>query len=337
MKATLRLSRLPVLLTAVVLLSAAQALAQDARLAHAVSVYNTADYRQSIGLFSQIAADVNADRGDRRQALEYLGRSYVAERDYEGARVAINDLLRLEPPLLELDPDIEPPPLMNLYYEVRRDLTGYEVQRQDGKLRTLAILDFTNTSVDSKEQYDPLQQGFASMMINFLNGATDLRVVERERIQWMLDELQLQKDPALIDQGSAVRMGRLLGASAALFGAFTVHRRQMWISARLVSVETGEILLAEQIRGRQDDFFELLERLSLQVARAINASVEETTLGGRDDTRSLDAMLSYSQGLAMLEQADYRQAYEKFMEALSFDPAYARARRKAESIKMMLG
>ena len=83
-------------------------------------------------------------------------------------------------------------------------------------------------------------------------------------------------------------------------------------------------------------FFELTEELSLQVAQAVNSSLDKTTVGARTETRSLDAMLSYSEGLKLLEQDEYQAAFEKFNEALAFDPNYRKAQLKAESLTPML-
>jgi TolB-like protein len=323
---------------ALALVTAVPAYGQSDDLELAVAAYQQADFDGAIELFAALAEREDLDRPRRREALQYLGRAYTARRMENEARTAIRDLLELEPPLVELDPDMEPPPLMELYYDVRRQVEGsYRDERASPGMKTLAVVDFTNNSVTAdRDRLDPLQQGFASLVINQLGGATDLRVIERERLQWLLSEQDLQRDPRRVDQETAVRMGRLLGATHALFGSFIQQGRNMVISARLVDVETGEIIMTEQVTGRAARFFELSERLSLQVARGINVTMEQTQLGARRDTRSLDAMMSYSEGLVLLEQRDYPAAYEKFLEALSYDPDYSRARIKAESIRPLI-
>lgn len=310
--------------------------AQMGPLEHAKGVYRDGDFDEAIQLFVEIYEDSAQPKEAKKEALHYLGRAYIARSEYEEARKTVAALLELEPPLVELDPDVEPPPLMDLYYELRTELEGYTVQTPQPGMKTLAIMDFTNSSVDDHERLEPLEQGFASMMINYLSGATDLKVIERERIQWLLEELEMQRDPDLIDQATAVETGKLMGANAVLFGAFTMHRKQLWMSARLVDVETGEILLAEQIFGKSDDFFESIQDLSMKVVQAINVTMEESDLGVRTETHSLDAMISYSEGLKLLERGDYRAAYEKFNEAVAYDPSYTRAKLKAESIMPML-
>lgn len=322
---------------ALMLLGAAPVQAQPAAFQQAQEAYEFAEYEKAIEGFSEVAQDTSVDKEIRREALHYLGRAYIARDKRSEAREAIKSLVQLEPPLVELDPDREPPTIMDLYYEVRQQMQGgYAVEKRDPGLQTLAIMDFTNASVDERERFDSLTKGFPSMMINYMSGATDMKVIERERIQWLLNELELQKKADVVDQSTAVRTGKLLGANAVLFGSYIVHEDQMWLSARLVKVETSEILLAEKIFGEPDEFFELVEDLSLQVTRAINVEMEETELGTDSETRSLDATLAYSDGLVELENGNYRAAYEKFLEAQEYDPNYKRAEIKAESLKPML-
>lgn len=332
------------LLTAALLLVALPAQAQTPSLDEARAAYQEAEFDRALDLFAAIAATEGIDRDTREVALRHLSRLYVAKSLYEEARQTLTELLTLPPPTAELDPDMEPPPLMNLYYEVRTDLnkradaqaSPYAVTPGGPALRTLAVMDFRNYAMSDHERYDPMQWGLSSMMIEQLSGATDLQLIDRENIQWLLRELDLQAEPGRVDQATAVQMGRLLGAHAMVFGGLYVQGKNLRLSARVVKVETGEILLGESVEGREKDFFELLNQLSLRVAQALNSTATTAALSPETETRSLDAMLSYSQGLAFLDQEDYRAAYEKFLEALQYDQNYTRAQLKIESLRPML-
>jgi TolB-like protein len=320
----------------VVVLAVPTASAQQATLEKAKEKYQFADYEEAVQLFSEVAQNESASKDLRRTALRYLGRAYVAQDKRGEAKEAIKNLITLEPPIVQLDPDVEPPPIMDIYYRVRKELEGgYKVQQQGPGMQTLAVMDFTNNSIDERERWDGLRKGMPSMMINYLNGGTDLQVIERERIQWILDELKLQKKADVVDQSTAVRTGKLLGANAVVFGSYIVHDEEMMIQARVVKVETGEVLLGEQVSGQPDEFASLIQDLSNEVTRAINVELEETKTG-MSDTKSLDAMMAYSDGLALLEDGKYRAAYEKFLQATEYDSDFKKAKLKAQSLKPML-
>ncbi|WP_176521721.1 CsgG/HfaB family protein [Longimonas halophila] len=316
--------------------AAIPATAQDATLAEAKDEYIFAEYDRAIELFSEIAHSAEYDADTRIEAFRYLGRSYIAKDEEQAAREAMTELIDLEPPIVELDADAEPPPLIELYYEARQEAQGsYQVEQRDPGLQTLAVMDFTNNSVDQRERFDGLSKGLPSMMINYINNGVDLKVIERERIQWLLDELELQRQDDVVDQSTAVRTGELLGANAVVFGSYIVLNDQMRISARVVNVETGEVLLGEEVTGEAENFFALIEELSQDITRAVNVEAEETQLGS-EETNSLDAMMAYSDGLEYMEQGDYRAAFGKFMEAVDHDASFVRAEQKAESLRPML-
>lgn len=322
------------MLVACALGAASSAHAQSGTLNEAKEAYQFAEFDRAATLFADVARDPSAGVATRTEAYRYLGRTYVVQDEPEKAREAVEELLQLEPST-EFDPDVEPPPMMNLYYEVRKDMSGYGVQAGPG-LQTLAVMDFANNSVDERERFEGLQKGLPAMMINVLNGSTDLKVVERERIQWLLDELEIQRDANLVDQSTAVRTGKLLGANAVVFGNFIVINDRMILSARVVEVETGEVLLGERVDGESESFFDLVEDLSAQIARALNVEIEDREQMGANETKSLNAMMAYSDGLQALENGDYTTAHDMFTQALEYDPSFARAEVKAESIRPMM-
>jgi TolB-like protein len=236
--------------------------------------------------------------------------------------------------MVVFNPDYEPPVFMKLYYESRKDLTGsYAMEREDPGMKNLAIIDFKNRSITSREQFDPMEKGFADLLINRLNNSTDLRVVERERIQWILDEIKLQNQ---YEMDGAVRLGKQLGVQSVLMGSFIIMDDEIWLGARLVKVETSEILLTDEIKGELDNFFDLVDQLSVKIAEKINANLNTVSAEDQAKVPSLDAIMSYSIGLSYLEQEDYKMAYEKFNEALKYDPDYEKAKLKAQSIAPLL-
>jgi len=65
-------------------------------------------------------------------------------------------------------------------------------------------------------------------------------IVERERITDLYDEQDL--DPGRVDQSTAVRLGKMLGAHAVVMGTVSDYRPgRVSANVRMVTVETGEI------------------------------------------------------------------------------------------------
>ncbi|MBI5473541.1 MAG: hypothetical protein HY961_14470 [Ignavibacteriae bacterium] len=304
----------------------------------AMKHYNSANFDKAIGILGKLAEDKSIDHGLMKEILLALGRSHTAKGNKEKAMWAMTQLIDLEPPTITPDPDAECPPLMKIYYEARKAKSGStEVERGDPGLKTIAVLDFKNRSIDDKEKFDPMEKGFAELLIDQLNGSVNLKVIERERIQWILDEIGLENDPTKFDQSSAVRVGKQLGVHAILLGSFIKAKNRIDLLARLVKVETSEILATERTSGDADEFFDVAENLSIGIAKKINASLSEADIEKRNETKSLDAMMSYSEGLVHLEKGNYKAAYDKFIKALEFDPTYDKARMKAASIKPLIG
>jgi TolB-like protein len=305
------------------------------KLEKAREYYQSAYFDQAIELLDDLTTRSEVDHEVQKEALRFISRAYTAKGLYSQAKEAIKKLLELEPPLVEFNPDREPPPLMKVYYEARKSVMGsYEAERPDPGMKTMAVIDFKNRSIDQRERFDPMQKGFADLIIHRLNAATNLKVIERERIQWILKEIEIQDEYSM---DGAVRMGKQLGVHTVLLGSFIIFEDEPWIGARLVKVETSEILLTDEIKGEIDNFFNLSEKLGKNIAAKIEVTIPDSATALGSETKSLDAIMSYSEGLTYLEKGDYKKALNKFREALKHDPKYEKAKNKAESIQPYVG
>ncbi|MGH1362400.1 MAG: CsgG/HfaB family protein [Calditrichia bacterium] len=300
----------------------------------AIENYNSANYDAAINALRPLADDEGADLEHRKDALRYLGRCYVATRHNQKAKAALEKLIVLEPPLIEFDPDRESPPLMKVYYQARKKKSNsYQLERKDPGIKTIAIMDFRNSSITDKEKFDPMEKGFSDILISRLNGQTDLKVVERERLQWIIQELEIQNKYGM---EGAVRAGKQLGVHVVVFGSYIIVDDKIWLSARLVKVESSEILFTTDVKGKPGEFFDLTEQLSQKIRKAIDGGKLSKASGPSKTTNSLEAILSYSEGLELLERGEYADAHQKFQKALEHDPGYEKAKLKSDSIKDLL-
>ena len=292
--------------------------------------YAAEEYQTTVALLDELLADDTLADADRVDALLYLSRAQLALQRRDEARGALEEALAADPGLM-LDPDQESPRMIRLYYAVRQDM---EAEGPMSDIQTLAILDFANNSVDERDRFDGLRKGLPSMMINHMSGTPDLRVIERERIQWLLEEQDFQQDASRVDQSTAVQTGQILGANAVVFGSFIVLEDEMTLNASIVDVASGTTLLAEQARGAANMFHELIADLSGQLSNAMGVNLDPEA--DIRETRSLEAITAYSQGLVEQEQGNYRAAYVQFVRASELDPEYDRARQRANSLRPLI-
>ena len=223
--------------------------------------------------------------------------------------------------------------------------------------QTIAVLYFHN---QGNPELEPLKVGLAQMLITDLQGTEGVTVVERSQLQAVLDEQQLGHS-GFVDKDSAARIGKLLGADAILMGGYFELAGTLRIDARLVKVETGEILHAKGEHGITQQFMELEKALATDVGGFLAGTkpapetktptktkpAEQpppTTRGGSGGTAPTDvvqydadtvqAAVAYSEGLIFLDQKDTTRAREAFEKALVSDPKLAAARTELAALDL---
>jgi TolB-like protein len=124
---------------------------------------------------------------------------------------------------------------------------------------TVAVLYFDYDGAD--EPLFVLRKGLAQMIGADLTVVEKISVVERERLQEVLAELDLQQTRRM-DPASGVRVGKLLGAHYLVFGTYFQLGGALQATARVVDVETGKVLYALNALGPPDDFLTVEQKLS---------------------------------------------------------------------------
>ena len=101
---------------------------------------------------------------------------------------------------------------------------------------SLAVLPFENMNGNPEQDY--LKGIIAYILIEDLSGSEALTIVERDIIETVLKEQQLQFT-GLIDDEGAIEAGKLLGASYMLKGGYVFLGQDIFINITLIDVETG--------------------------------------------------------------------------------------------------
>ncbi|WP_428262482.1 CsgG/HfaB family protein [Haliangium sp.] len=189
----------------------------------------------------------------------------------------------------------------------------------------VAVLEFGNAS--SERELDSLGKGLQSMLTTDLTRASALSLVERARLRDLEGELELGRS-GMIDGATAARIGKLAGATHLLGGTFTVHGASMRIDARLFAVETGRVLLAEEITGDKDAFFELEKALIRKLLRALGVKLApaERTRVAQIHTADFEAFRRFSEGVDHFDDKRYQEAIAALEQATALDAEFDLAR-----------
>jgi TolB-like protein len=196
---------------------------------------------------------------------------------------------------------------------------------------TVAVLYFTNAAMVNRDEYAPLSKGLAEMLITELGGNPAIRVVERDRIEALFAEQDLAAG-GRVDQGTAVRIGKVLGARHLLFGSFVVDPRQaMRMDLRAINAETAELEFATAVTGKADRLLELLASLGGQVNAGLRlppipASAPPAPGIGPSGPNQLRSMMLLSRALEQQDRRNVAGAVALMKESLALNPENARAR-----------
>jgi len=130
----------------------------------------------------------------------------------------------------------------------------------------VAVLYFDNNSIGKdRADYDGLGKGIADLLITDLATSPRMRIVERERVQKLLEEQSLTKAGS-IDQSTAVKLGKILGAQYMVTGGFMSDGRgSMVLTSRAINVETSQITNPERVQEKTDDVLGLIAKMSTKL------------------------------------------------------------------------
>jgi TolB-like protein len=126
----------------------------------------------------------------------------------------------------------------------------------------VAVLAFDNNSIGKdRTDYDGLGKGIADLLITDMASNAKIRLVDRDRIQTILQEHNLVKSNS-IDPQTAVRVGKILGAQYVIVGGFMNTSGQMVLTGRTIDVETTQIANPQKVQAKGDDVLGLIAELS---------------------------------------------------------------------------
>lgn len=205
------------------------------------------------------------------------------------------------------------------------------LQAQGDTRPGIAVLPFNNGGSygKDKEDFAALQQGIPAMLTTELSLNPAARLVDRDQISRILDEQKLAKDGS-VDAATAAKVGKLVGAKYMIMGTFTDFYGKFRIDARIVSVETSEII--KVVRGdpkleKREEAFRLIQSVAenLMKETKLPPLSQEQAKAAKARNVPTEALSYYSRALLWQDQGDKGKAADYFKKALDVFPEYAEA------------
>ena len=183
------------------------------------------------------------------------------------------------------------------------------------------------------EDYAAFEVGLQQMLITELAVNSELRLVDRSRIQEVLAEIELGAS-GKVDANTAAQVGKIVGAKYMIMGGFIDWYSDLRFDARIVDVETSEIIQAKFVRGKREDMFEMIVELADQVTRGADLRpLSQNLMEERKDIRlSEEAVRLYTKGLIYQDRGDNERAVELFSQVARDFPEYTPAQEALRQI-----
>ena len=196
-----------------------------------------------------------------------------------------------------------------------------------GPANTVAVMPFQFTGSDTSLK--PIERGFAELVTTDLSRVSRLTVLERERLQGLLDEIALQQAGG-VTEGTGVRAGKLLRAGRMVGGSIQQDGFQLRTNAVITDVSTSALGPAAQDTRSVDDIFTMEKNIVLSLLQnmGVTPTTAERNAIEQRPTRSLAAFLAFSNGLELQDRGLYLQASREFDRAVQLDPNFGAAAQK---------
>ncbi len=202
-----------------------------------------------------------------------------------------------------------------------------QLATQAGSLTTVAVMPLRFVGPDATLQ--PLERGMAELITTDLSRSNQLVVVERARLQALLNEIQLQQSGAT-DSTTNVRAGKIIQAGRIVNGQILQSAERLRVDAAIVNTTTALVSGGATNENTLEELFAIEKAIVLQLFDSLGVKLTSAQRKELDDrpTRSLPAFLAYSRGLSLEDQGRYEDAARSYQDAFRLDPSFFQAQAK---------
>lgn len=131
------------------------------------------------------------------------------------------------------------------------------------KIKSVAITDFTANGFSETQSW--IGESCVNVIINRISSDRSIRIVERAQLNRIIEELKLQMG-GLVNEKTVVETGNLIGVTYFITGSISQFEDQIILSNRAFSVETGEIISSNIVKGPLKNLFDLQDQLAVKIS-----------------------------------------------------------------------
>lgn len=199
---------------------------------------------------------------------------------------------------------------------------------------TVAVLPFVNSAIGAANaELAPLSKGIADLLIVELAQNPSIRVVERENINRLLEEQNLARD-GRVDDATAARIGKLLGARHMVTGSFITDRSGvMVLTLKSIDTETSRIEWTDMQRDQTENFLALVAKAGASANRGLR--LPELTPAARQTSQArterqarvpFQAVMMYSRAISAQDAGNKAEALTLFQQTIDRFPDFEDAK-----------
>ena len=228
-----------------------------------------------------------------------------------------------------------------------------DVNVPDSRKKVISVMKFEDRSIRTKD-FNPWSMGIPEMMMETIGAIPYYKVISREYVQKQVLKEQEFQLLGLTDPASAVKLGNMLNAQYIIIGSFQVFNDRLLITAKVLSVETGQVVVQASVQGPVEEFYKQQNDLSVRLTQGMNIylspEAREKLMAQYEkrETKIIEASLNNYRGEQKLEEmAVYEkkgnkeklkvareEAREKFKKALQLDSDYQKAKKNLSKLAL---
>lgn len=161
---------------------------------------------------------------------------------------------------------------------------------------TIAVMPFRDLTGKGKAH---IGEAIREVVASDLKSLSGVRIVERGSLDKVLKEMRLQSNLKEVEDDTAAKLGKVVGASVMVIGAFQEESSLIRLTARFVKVETSEIIGSAKVDGSVKQFFRLQDRVTAELLRSSGLpQLAKQVVDGteqRPELKTMDALDLYGQ------------------------------------------